>query len=74
MIMTPDGVSVSPVVLPSPERGADLHVRVSAPVAGSELPIIVFAHGFGSSSDGYAPLAQFWAARGPRRVSTVMNV
>ncbi|MDF2692348.1 MAG: hypothetical protein K0S65_731 [Labilithrix sp.] len=57
-------VSVSPVVLPSPERGADLHVRVSAPVAGSELPVIVFAHGFGSSSDGYAPLAHFWAARG----------
>jgi pimeloyl-ACP methyl ester carboxylesterase len=28
------------------------------------LPIIVFSHGFGSSMDGYAPLANFWAARG----------
>jgi predicted dienelactone hydrolase len=57
-------VSVSPVVLSAPERGEDLHVRVSAPATGSQLPIIVFAHGFGSSLDGYAPLAQFWAARG----------
>jgi pimeloyl-ACP methyl ester carboxylesterase len=28
------------------------------------LPIIVFAHGFGSSMDAYAPLANFWAAHG----------
>ncbi len=57
-------VSLSPVVLSAPERGADLQVRVSAPVTGSRLPIIVFAHGFGSSSDGYGPLANFWAAHG----------
>ncbi|SET31865.1 alpha/beta hydrolase family protein [Stigmatella erecta] len=57
-------VSVSPAVLPAPGRGADLEVRVSAPVTGSDLPIIVFAHGHGSSSDGYLPLAHYWAARG----------
>ena len=57
-------VSVSPVVLSAPGRGADLEVRVSAPVTGSGLPIIIFAHGHGSSSDGYLPLAHFWAARG----------
>ncbi|NRD42892.1 alpha/beta hydrolase family protein [Corallococcus exiguus] len=57
-------VSVRPVVLPAPGRGADLEVRVSAPVTGSGLPIIVFAHGHGSSSDGYLPLAHDWAARG----------
>lgn len=28
------------------------------------MPVIVLAHGFGSSMDGYAPLANFWAARG----------
>lgn len=60
----PAVVSVSPVVLPAPERGADLHVRVSAPVTGSNLPILAFAHGFGSSSDAYAPLADHWAAHG----------
>jgi predicted dienelactone hydrolase len=57
-------VSVSPVVLSAPDRGYDLHVRVSAPAAGTQLPIIVFAHGFGSSLDGYAPLVHYWAAHG----------
>jgi dienelactone hydrolase len=57
-------VSVSPAILPAPGRGADLDMRISAPVTGSGLPIIVFAHGHGSSSDGYLPLAHYWAARG----------
>ncbi|MGK8556141.1 alpha/beta hydrolase family protein [Nocardia gipuzkoensis] len=62
-------LSVSPVVLPAPGRTVDLQVRVSAPVSGSELPIILLSHGLGysnnlSSLNGYAPLANFWAARG----------
>ncbi|WP_216894071.1 alpha/beta hydrolase family protein [Nocardia alni] len=57
-------VSVKPVVLPAPQRGADLRIRVSAPVTGGDLPIILFAHGFGSSLDGYGPLADYWAAHG----------
>jgi pimeloyl-ACP methyl ester carboxylesterase len=28
------------------------------------LPVIVFAHGFGSSMDGYAPLVNFWSSHG----------
>ncbi|MFJ9820156.1 alpha/beta hydrolase family protein [Streptomyces sp. NPDC101151] len=57
-------VSAKPVVLPVPGRGEDLQVRVSAPVTGSDLPVIVFSHGFGSSMNGYAPLADHWAAHG----------
>lgn len=57
-------ISISPVVLSAPGRGEDLQLRVSAPITGSELPIIVFAHGYGSSLDGYAPLVNFWAAHG----------
>ncbi|WP_336216222.1 alpha/beta hydrolase family protein [Nonomuraea sp. LPB2021202275-12-8] len=57
-------VSVQPVILPAPGRGDDLQVRVSAPATGSDLPIIVFSHGFGSSMNGYAPLADHWAAQG----------
>jgi predicted dienelactone hydrolase len=57
-------VSVKPVALSAPGRGGDLHVRVSAPVTGRDLPIIVFSHGYGSSLDGYGPLADFWAAHG----------
>ncbi|MGC6589399.1 alpha/beta hydrolase family protein [Paenibacillus sp. Dod16] len=57
-------VSVKPLVLSAPDRGEDLQVRVSAPATGSELPIIVFSHGFGWSLDGYGPLADYWAAHG----------
>jgi predicted dienelactone hydrolase len=46
-----------------------LQVRVSAPVTGSELPVILLSHGHGNSNNlsslnGYAPLADFWAAHG----------
>lgn len=57
-------VSVQPVVLDAPGRGRDLHVKVSAPTTGAGLPIVVFSHGFGSSSHGYGPLADHWAANG----------
>ncbi|OUC99976.1 alpha/beta hydrolase family protein [Streptosporangium minutum] len=62
-------LSVRPVVLPAPGRAVDLEVRVSAPVTGSELPVILLSHGQGysnnlSSLNGYAPLADFWAAHG----------
>lgn len=57
-------VSVKPVALEAPGRGEDLRVRVSAPTTGSELPVVVFSHGFGSSLNGYGPLADFWAAHG----------
>nr|WP_244417374.1 chlorophyllase [Streptomyces hygroscopicus] len=62
-------LSVSPVVLPAPGRAVDLEVRVSAPVTGGDLPVILLSHGQGyshhlSSLNGYAPLANFWAAHG----------
>ena len=62
-------LSVSPVVLSAPGRAVDLQVRVSAPVTGSELPVILLSHGHGfsnnlSSLNGCAPLASFWAAHG----------
>ncbi|MFC8128539.1 alpha/beta hydrolase family protein [Streptomyces sp. NPDC057302] len=57
-------VAVKPLVLHTPQRGEDLQVRVSAPVTGSDLPVVLFAHGFGSDLDGYAPLVDHWASRG----------
>ena len=60
----PTVVSAKPVILPAPGRGEDLQVRVSAPATGDGLPVVVFSHGFGWSMNGYAPLADFWAAQG----------
>ncbi|WP_055553940.1 chlorophyllase [Streptomyces sp. NBRC 110028] len=62
-------LSVSPVVLSAPDRAVDLEMRVSAPVTGSDLPVILLSHGQGpsnhlSSLNGYAPLANYWAAHG----------
>lgn len=58
-------VSVRPVVLlPSSQRGDDLQLRVTAPQKGSNLPVVLFSHGFGFSMDAYGPLADFWAAHG----------
>ncbi|WP_203834648.1 alpha/beta hydrolase family protein [Winogradskya humida] len=57
-------VSVKPVVLAAPGRGGDLRVRISVPVGGGALPLIVFSHGYGSSLEGYGPLADYWAAQG----------
>lgn len=57
-------VSVSPVILPAGDRGEELRLRISAPVVGRELPILIFSHGFGKSMQAYAPLVDYWAAHG----------
>ncbi len=38
-------LSVAPVVLPAPDRPVDLSVRVSAPVSGSGLSIVLLSGG-----------------------------
>lgn len=62
-------LSFSPVTLSVPGRPVDLQVRVSAPATGTALPVLLLSHGHGpsnnlSSLNGYAPLANFWAAHG----------
>ncbi|GAA2777977.1 alpha/beta hydrolase family protein [Crossiella cryophila] len=62
-------LSISPVVLPTPDRAVDLQLRISVPAQGTGLPILLLSHGQGysnhlSSLNGYAPLAQYWAAHG----------
>ncbi|MEV7007258.1 chlorophyllase [Streptosporangium sp. NPDC051022] len=62
-------LSVGPVVLSVPGRAVNLRMRVSAPMTGSELPIVLLSHGQGhsnnlSSLNGYAPLVDYWAAHG----------
>ncbi|MEY9842875.1 alpha/beta hydrolase family protein [Streptacidiphilus sp. EB103A] len=62
-------LSYSPVVLPVPGRPVDLEVRVTAPQSGTGLPVILLSHGHGASNNlsslnGYAPIANLWAAAG----------
>jgi dienelactone hydrolase len=57
-------ISVRPVTLAALSRGQDLQVRVTAPTTGHDLPVVVFSHGMTLTMDDYAPLADFWAARG----------
>ncbi|RKU44087.1 hypothetical protein DL546_007347 [Coniochaeta pulveracea] len=63
-------LSVSPVILPSPDRDVNLELRVTIPSTGDgPLPIVLLSHGHGpshhlSSLEGYAPLAEFLASQG----------
>jgi len=62
-------MSVSPVIFKIPGRQVDLEIRVSAPVTGKNLPVILLSHGHGASNflssfRGYAPLVDFYAAHG----------
>jgi predicted dienelactone hydrolase len=57
-------ISVRPVALAAPDRGQDLHVRVTAPTTGQDLPVVLFSHGMTLTMDDYAPLVDYWAARG----------
>ncbi|MBY0689138.1 chlorophyllase [Microbacterium marinilacus] len=57
-------MGVRPVTLPAADRGTPLQVRVTAPVDGTRLPVIVFAHGFGGSMTSGDPLVDHWTANG----------
>lgn len=61
---TPPVVSIAPINVPSTGRGIDLQVRLSAPITGDALPVIIFSHGNGQSLHAYGPLADHWAAHG----------
>lgn len=62
-------VSVAPIAFPTEGRPAELQVRVTAPMTGRALPVVVLSHGHGpsqyaSSLYGYASLANHLAASG----------
>jgi dienelactone hydrolase len=61
-------IAVKPITVPTTgdgvDRGLDLQVKVTAPVDGQDLPVIVFSHGNAWSMDGYEPLVDRWAAAG----------
>lgn len=61
--------TISPITFSVPARPVDLQLRVSYPVTGDRLPVILFSHGHGGSSflrsyRGYGPLVDYFAAQG----------
>ncbi len=59
-------ISISPVTLTAPALGKPPEMRITAPVNGSQLAIVLLSHGHGPSlyipsKDGYGPLANFYA-------------
>ncbi|SDF59941.1 Predicted dienelactone hydrolase [Salipiger thiooxidans] len=61
-------VAYTPLTL-AMEGRQPLELRITAPVQGTGIPIVLLSHGHGpsnyiASKDGYAHLAQFWAERG----------
>ncbi|WP_062015672.1 chlorophyllase [Aureimonas sp. AU4] len=61
--------SFSPVLLPVPGRPQPLEMRITTPVSGDRLPVVLLSHGHGPSlyvpsKDGYGPLVNFLAERG----------
>ncbi|ONI83132.1 chlorophyllase [Actinosynnema sp. ALI-1.44] len=57
-------VAVKPITVATTDRDVELQVKVTSPVSGDELPVIVFSHGNAWSMDGYEPLVDRWAAAG----------
>lgn len=62
-------VSFSPITLDAPGRGLPFELRITGPVSGDALPIVLLSHGHGPSNyipskDGYGPLVNFYAERG----------
>ncbi|MBA2933556.1 alpha/beta fold hydrolase [Sphingomonas sp. CGMCC 1.13654] len=62
-------ISISPIRLEAAWRPYPLELRITAPVSGSDLPILLLSHGDGPSlylpsKDGYGPLANFYAEQG----------
>jgi dienelactone hydrolase len=58
--------AATPVILTlhDPARDKDLDMRVSWPLEGSNLPLVVFSHGNQGSMLAYDPLASYWVSYG----------
>jgi predicted dienelactone hydrolase len=62
-------LSISPITLTIEGRETPLELRITLPVSGDNIPIILLSHGHGPSSylpskDGYAPLVNYYAEQG----------
>lgn len=62
-------LSYGPITMPVEGRHVDLQTKVTAPVTGSNLPVLILSHGHGrsnflSSLYGYGPMVEFFSKHG----------
>ncbi len=62
-------ITYSPLVMSVADRLVDMHLKVSAPVYGTNLPIVILSHGHGASTylsslRGLAPMTEFFSSKG----------
>jgi predicted dienelactone hydrolase len=57
-------IAVDPITVSARPGARRLVVRVTAPVAGRNLPVILFSHGNRLSREDYRPLVEWWARAG----------
>lgn len=57
-------VSMDPLILPASARGRRLLIRVTAPLIGRHLPVVILSHGNRLSREDYRPLVDWWARAG----------
>jgi len=63
-VTKPAIIVIKPVTICHPPVRRAVQLRVSAPLAGSDLPVVIFSHGFQLSSEDYTPLIDHWAENG----------
>jgi predicted dienelactone hydrolase len=56
--------SVDPIAVPGSASAHKLLVRITAPVVGRNLPVILLSHGNRLSREDYRPLVEYWARSG----------
>lgn len=56
--------SIPMATLHDAQRNKDLNMAIEYPTRGGGYPVIVFSHGYGSSSEGYTSLTEYWTSHG----------
>ena len=56
--------SIPSATLHDAQRNKELSMAIEYPTRGGPYPVIVFSHGYGSSSEGYIALTEYWASHG----------
>lgn len=61
----PEPVGVIPTAtIRDARRNKDLEVSIEYPTRAGTYPVVIFSHGYGTTSQSYEPLASYWTSNG----------